>query len=115
MSQQEDPECVEAPPRTPTHALRYSHSHGTDISVWPSYQDALVGACQIIVSWWDEVEDDDVQCTLRKLFASEEWEEALSVWGTYQAECGSGEEMEVLTLTFETPRPFTMPPEEDSE
>lgn len=63
-----------------SYGIRYSHRHGEDYYTAPSRQLAFQVACNLIIEWWDELEEED-QDTLRELIEEGLYEDACEAWG----------------------------------
>jgi hypothetical protein len=66
------------------HVLHYHHKHGDDITVYKSYQAALVSACDIIVQFiYDDLEDETVEREkIVSLIEAGNYVKAISEWNS---------------------------------
>lgn len=85
-------ECVEA--IRLKYVLSYTHRHGTDVCVLEDEDAAYRAACNIIITWWDEL-SEAAQDAIRPLVEQEKYREAVDKWDEWSSE----------SLTIERLRP----------
>jgi hypothetical protein len=103
------------------YRLTYSNEFGADTYAFSSSEERERGACQIIISWWDEINDRVVREKLREHLRNEKWMRAVELWRSYQEDGGGlGEEFhfheEILTfIEVQSPVTVAEPPAEKGE